>query len=88
MATLVPLEAPTIDALDHAVSSGRFASRDDAIRLTLKMYWESDAETAAAPLTAGELAAIDEGLADLRNGRTYSLDQVRAEMRQRFGPSA
>jgi Arc/MetJ-type ribon-helix-helix transcriptional regulator len=83
MATAIHLDPSTIAALDAFVASGRFASRDDAIRSALDLVDEIDAAD-DSPLTPSEIAGIERGLADVAAGRTIPLEEVRAEMARRF----
>lgn len=52
-----------------------------------------EARAAEQPRTASDdakheafIAAVDDGLADLKAGRTYTHAEVQAEMRRRFAP--
>lgn len=82
MATAIPLEASTIEALDAIVARGRFSSRDEAIRTALYIVEEVDAAD-DAPLTPGEIAGIERGLADVAAGRVYTVDEVFDELERR-----
>ena len=83
MATAIPLEASTVEALDAAVASGRFSSRDVAIRTALHIVEETDSEHLEPPLTPEEIAGIERGLADIAAGRVYDLDEVFDELERR-----
>ena len=55
----------------------------------------SEAQAAKPPCTASDdaerevfIAAIEDGLSDLKAGRTYTHAEVQAEMRRRFPPPA
>ncbi|MDR3462564.1 MAG: type II toxin-antitoxin system ParD family antitoxin [Beijerinckiaceae bacterium] len=64
------------------VSEGRYPSRDNALRESVRLLEERERKL-------GELdAAIQEGIADADAGRVHSVDEVRALIRTRFSPPA
>ncbi len=60
------------------VGSGRFTSRDEVLREGVRLLSEREARLARLD------AAIERGLADAEAGRVHDIDEVRAEMRQRY----
>ena len=78
----IKLQATTVEALDQVVASGRFPSRDEAIRCALYLVQENDAAD-DEPLTPEEIAGIERGLADVAAGRGIPIEEVRAEMERR-----
>ena len=60
------------------VSSGAYGSNSEVIREALRAWLERDRRLAALD------TAIARGVADAEAGRVQGIDEVRAEMRERF----
>lgn len=82
MATGIQLQAETIAALDAVVASGRFLTRDAAILAALDLVEEADAAD-REPLSPGEIAGLERGLADVAAGRVFTSEEVRVELERR-----
>ena len=75
---LLNLDALLVRELDDLVATGRFTSREDAIRHAVKLVW--DAEYAPKPLGQEERAGVERGLADAQAGRVRPVDEVFEEL--------
>jgi Arc/MetJ-type ribon-helix-helix transcriptional regulator len=82
MATQVTLDDEVQARIDAMISAGRFDSREEAVRTGVLML---DADFLDPSLSAGDVAAIREGLADEAAGRVYDAKEVFDELRGRFG---
>lgn len=75
---------PELEAfIDARVRGGFYQSASEVVREALRLLAEQD-EVKQKRLERLN-AEIDEGLADLRNGRTHSLQSVRDEIKTRRG---
>ncbi|MGD0633169.1 MAG: type II toxin-antitoxin system ParD family antitoxin [Beijerinckiaceae bacterium] len=63
------------------VSEGRYPSRDNVLRESVRLLEERERKLADLD------AAIQEGIADADAGRVHSIDEVRSLIRARFSPS-
>lgn len=79
MITALNLDRRTVGALDDLVASGRFASREDAVREGLRLVQEGDAQ----PPGAAEMAGLERGLVDVAAGDVISSVEVRTELERR-----
>lgn len=79
MATALNLDQRTVGELDDLVASGRFASREDAVREGVRLVREGNRDASSD----AELAGVERGLADVAAGRILSADEVRAELERR-----
>jgi Arc/MetJ-type ribon-helix-helix transcriptional regulator len=73
--------------LDDLVASGRFPSREDAVREGLRLVHEqdwTDEEVDLGTLDPETRAAIERGLADVAAGRVEDADIVFARLRERY----
>ena len=81
MATAIQLDPATVEALDAVVASGRFTSRDDAIRTALYIVEETEAESSEA-LSPDEIALLEQRIAaadaDPKGG--FPAEEVFAEL--------
>lgn len=80
MATAINLDPKTLRDLDDLVASGRFLSREDALREGLRHVHEQDWTDEAvdlASLDPATRAAVEAGVAA---GRTYPAEQVFDEL--------
>lgn len=87
MATAITLDQETLRDLDELVASGRFASREEAVREGLRLVHEQDwidEEVDLDNLDPATRAAVEEGLADLKAGRVEDADVVFARLRDRY----
>jgi Arc/MetJ-type ribon-helix-helix transcriptional regulator len=87
MATALDLDPDTLRELDDLVASGRFPSREDAIRTALRLVHEQDRTDEAVDLDSldpGTRAAVEEGLTDVAAGRVEDADIVFARLRERY----
>ena len=73
MATVITLDDDVQAKVESMVRSGRFASTEDAIRASVMLL---DDDLLDDELTPEDLAAIDEGLADIDAGRVVDAETV------------
>lgn len=71
-----PLEA----YVQHLVETGRYGSKSEVLREGVRLVEEREKRLAALDL------AIDRGMADIDAGRTHALEDVAAELAQRYAP--
>ena len=71
--------------IDDQVRSGRFRSPDDAINAAVARL-QAEEDLLAEDLDDADLAAIQEGLAQLDRGEGRPWADVRAELRNKFLP--
>lgn len=74
----ITLPAEMARMIREKVSSGAYGSNSEVIREALRGWLERDRRLAALD------TAIAHGLADAEAGRVQGIDEVRAEMRERF----
>jgi antitoxin ParD1/3/4 len=87
MATVLKLDPATLSDLDELVASGRFASREDALREGLRLVHEqgwTDEAVDLDSLDPATRAAVEGGLADIDAGRTEDAEVVFARLRERY----
>lgn len=82
MAKDVDLGARFEAHVEKLLGSGRFSSREEVLREGVRLLSEREARLARLD------AAIERGLADAEAGRVHEIDEVRAEMRDRYRTKA
>ena len=73
MTTVITLDDDVQAKVESMVRSGRFASTEDAIRASVMLLHDDLLDD---ELTPEDLAAIDEGLADIDAGRVVDAETV------------
>lgn len=76
----ITLPAEMARMIREKVSSGAYGSMSEVIREALRGWLERDRRLAALD------SAIARGVADAEVGRVQGIDDVRAELRERFAP--
>jgi antitoxin ParD1/3/4 len=64
--------------IDSFMATGQYSNRDDVLRDALQALVRQEAD----------LAAIREGLADIEAGRHRPFEEIDAELREQFRPTA
>ena len=87
MTTALNLDQQTVRDLDDLVASGRFKSREEAVREALRLLEEQDYVDEPVDLETLDPVtrqAVEEGLADVAAGRTEDAEVVFARLRDRY----
>lgn len=83
MATAFQLDPDTLRALDDLVATGRWATREDALRQSVTLLREVTEDADAEPISEEELAGIAAGITDADAGRLLTVDEVFDELERR-----
>lgn len=75
------LGKPLESYVQHLVETGRYGSKSEVLREGVRLVEEREKRLAALDM------AIERGLADIDAGRTHSLEDVAAELAQRYATS-
>lgn len=81
------MDRQSVLELDDLVASGRFASREDAVREGLRLIQQQEVVDEAVDLDSLDSetrAAVEAGLADIAAGRTEDAEVVFARLRERY----
>lgn len=79
----VSLRSDLARFIAEQVSAGRFDSADAAVNAAVARF-KAEEELLAGELDDEDLAAIEEGLAQLKRGDTRPWEDVRAELKAKF----
>lgn len=73
--------------IEDWVREGKYASSEEVVEAGIHFVREQMAADQWQP-SAEDLAAIDEGLADIKAGRIHSIEEVRTYFRDRYTTGA
>jgi antitoxin ParD1/3/4 len=76
----ITLPAEMVRMIREKVSSGAYGSNSEVIREAMRAWLERERRLAVLD------SAIARGVADADAGRVQGVDEVRAELRERFAP--